>query len=98
MTDNDDRHSPPALDIQLLVCRNRKCSSYTGFTCGSRGLKYVSKHRTERIRAIASVLASSDYDIITLQELWVFADFEYVRSAVSKKLPYAKFFYRCVLP
>ncbi|RDX51884.1 DNase I-like protein [Lentinus brumalis] len=57
------------------------------------GLKYVSKHRTERIRAIASVLASSDYDIITLQELWVFADFEYVRSAVSKKLPYAKFFY-----
>ncbi len=74
------------------------CSSYAKFTCSSRGLKYVSKHRMERIRAIASVLASSDYDIITLQELWVFADFEYVRSAVSKKLPYAKFFYRCVLP
>ncbi|RPD65118.1 DNase I-like protein [Lentinus tigrinus ALCF2SS1-6] len=57
------------------------------------GLKYVSKFRTERVRAIANVLASSDYDIITLQELWVYADFEYVRAVVSKKLPYAKFFY-----
>ncbi|KAI0715005.1 Endonuclease/exonuclease/phosphatase [Earliella scabrosa] len=57
------------------------------------GLKYVSKHRTERVAAIADVLASSDYDIITLQELWVFADFEFVRAAVSKKLPYSKFFY-----
>ncbi|KAH9897860.1 Endonuclease/exonuclease/phosphatase [Cubamyces lactineus] len=57
------------------------------------GLKYVSKHRKERVAAIADVLAASDYDIITLQELWVFADFEYVRAAVSKRLPYAKFFY-----
>ncbi|KAI0756251.1 DNase I-like protein [Daedaleopsis nitida] len=57
------------------------------------GLKYVSKFRKERVTAIANVLASSDYDVITLQELWVFADFEYVRAAVSKKLPYSKFFY-----
>ena len=71
--------------------------AYVRLTCSTRGLKYVSKYRTERIRAIANVLASSDYDIITLQELWVFADFEHVRAAVSKKLPYAKFFYRCAL-
>ncbi|TBU25303.1 DNase I-like protein [Dichomitus squalens] len=57
------------------------------------GLKYVSKYRTERMRAIATALASSDYDVITLQELWVFADFEYVRAAVSKRLPFSKFFY-----
>lgn len=57
-------------------------------------MKYVSKHRTERVTAIANALASSDYDIITLQELWVFADFEFVRAAVSKKLPHSKFFYR----
>ena len=60
----------------------------------NRGLKYVSKYRTERIAAIANVLASSDYDVVTLQELWVFADFELVRAAVSKRLPYSKFFYR----
>ncbi|KAI9056971.1 DNase I-like protein [Trametes sanguinea] len=57
------------------------------------GLKFVSKHRKERVAAIADFLAASDYDVITLQELWVFADFEYVRAAVAKRLPYAKFFY-----
>ncbi|KAI0652406.1 Endonuclease/exonuclease/phosphatase [Trametes meyenii] len=57
------------------------------------GLKYVSKHRKERVVAIAEALATSEHDVITLQELWVFADFEYVRDAVFKKLPYSKFFY-----
>ena len=59
-----------------------------------RGLKYVSKYRRKRVDAIARFLADSDYDIVTLQELWVFADYEHVREAVSKKLPYSKFFYR----
>ncbi|KZT08647.1 inositol phosphophingolipids phospholipase C [Laetiporus sulphureus 93-53] len=57
------------------------------------GLKYVSKHRKERIAAIADVLASSDYDVVILQEIWVYSDYEYVRSAVSKNIPYSKFFY-----
>lgn len=62
---------------------------------GLRGLKYVSKNRRERVEAITRVLADSDYDIIALQELWVFADYEHVREALSKRLPYSKFFYRC---
>lgn len=33
---------------------------------------------------------------MTLQELWVFADYEHVREAVSRKLSYSKFFYRYV--
>ncbi|KAH9942949.1 Endonuclease/exonuclease/phosphatase [Amylocystis lapponica] len=57
------------------------------------GLKYVSKYRAERLAAIADALAASDYDIITLQEVWVFADYELIRAAVSKQLLYAKFFY-----
>ena len=71
-------------------------SCWTRLTASFRGLKYVSKERTERVAAIANALASADYDVITLQELWVFSDFELVRSAVSKKLPHSKFFYRCV--
>ncbi|KAL4241774.1 neutral sphingomyelinase family protein [Abortiporus biennis] len=63
------------------------------FTFNCWGLKYIAKHRTERVNAIASFLAASDYDIVTLQELWVFADYERVRAAVSKCLPYSKFFY-----
>jgi sphingomyelin phosphodiesterase 2 len=57
-------------------------------------LKFVAKQRNERIAAIAAELAKSDYDIIALQELWVFADYEHVRDSISDRLPYAKFFYR----
>ncbi|TFY68591.1 hypothetical protein EVJ58_g927 [Rhodofomes roseus] len=57
------------------------------------GLKYVSKFRSERMSAIAHALASSNYDVITLQEVWVFGDYEIIRTAVSNRLPYSKFFY-----
>ncbi|EED79712.1 predicted protein [Postia placenta Mad-698-R] len=57
------------------------------------GLKYVSKHRTARIAAIADVLAGSDYDLVVLQEVWVYGDYNRLRAAVSTRLPYSKFFY-----
>ncbi|KAF7347613.1 Endo/exonuclease/phosphatase domain-containing protein [Mycena venus] len=57
------------------------------------GLKYVAKNRTERVHAIANELAKFDHDIIALQEIWVFADYEHVRDSVVKRLPYSKFFY-----
>jgi sphingomyelin phosphodiesterase 2 len=61
-----------------------------------RGLKYVSKHRSERIRAIAQFLEDAPFDIVTLQELWVYADYDIVRSRISQYLPFSKFFYRCI--
>ncbi|KAJ7040347.1 inositol phosphophingolipids phospholipase C [Mycena alexandri] len=57
------------------------------------GLKYVAKNRTERINAIAAELAKLEHDIIALQEIWVFSDYEHVRDSVVKRLPYSKFFY-----
>lgn len=66
-------------------------------TVYTRGLKYVAKHRKQRIAAIASGLAASDYDVVALQELWVFADYEHVRASVANHLPHSKFFYRRVL-
>ncbi|EGN93063.1 hypothetical protein SERLA73DRAFT_190227 [Serpula lacrymans var. lacrymans S7.3] len=57
------------------------------------GLKYVSKDRHERIAAIASVLAKSDYNVVALQEIWVEADYEHVRQSVSSRLPHAKLFH-----
>ncbi|THH20508.1 hypothetical protein EW146_g866 [Bondarzewia mesenterica] len=63
------------------------------FTLNCWGLKYVSKNRSERISAIMSFLAQSDYDVVALQELWVYSDYEKVRSSVAKILPYSKFFY-----
>ncbi|TFY78793.1 hypothetical protein EWM64_g5217, partial [Hericium alpestre] len=63
------------------------------FSLNCWGLKYVSKDRKGRISAIAGFLARADYDIVALQELWVYADYELVRASVAKRLPYAKFFY-----
>ncbi|KAJ3731959.1 Endonuclease/exonuclease/phosphatase [Lentinula guzmanii] len=66
----------------------------TILTLNCWGLKFVSKNRRERVVAIADELShTEEYDIITLQELWVYTDFEYVRESVAKYLPYAKFFY-----
>ncbi|KAI5121302.1 hypothetical protein M0805_003771 [Coniferiporia weirii] len=68
-------------------------SSINILTLNCWGLKYVAKDRVERVLAIASVIARSNYDIVALQELWVHADFERVRARVAGCLPYAKFFY-----
>jgi sphingomyelin phosphodiesterase 2 len=52
----------------------------------------VSKYRKERIAAIAQALSDSSYDIVALQELWVYSDYELIKRKVANKLPYAKFF------
>ncbi|KAF9454210.1 inositol phosphophingolipids phospholipase C [Macrolepiota fuliginosa MF-IS2] len=57
------------------------------------GLKFVSKNRSERISAIVDSIARSSHDIIALQEIWVYADYEKVAAAVQHRLPHAKFFY-----
>lgn len=55
----------------------------------------MSKYRKERIAAIAQALGDSSYDIVALQELWVYSDYELVKAKVANKLPYAKFFRGC---
>ncbi|OCF30492.1 inositol phosphorylsphingolipid-phospholipase C [Kwoniella heveanensis BCC8398] len=57
------------------------------------GLAIISKDRQTRIRAIAEYLASSSYDIVCLQELWVYKDFEVVREHVRRNLPFSRFFH-----
>ncbi|EIN13859.1 DNase I-like protein [Punctularia strigosozonata HHB-11173 SS5] len=63
------------------------------FTLNCWGLKWVSKHRNERVAAIASLLANSDYDIVALQELWVTSDYAKIRAAVSASFPHARYFH-----
>jgi len=57
----------------------------------------VSKHRVERLDAIADRLARSTYDIVALQEIWVYSDFENLAQKTYHVLPYAKFYYSGVL-
>ncbi|TFK77457.1 inositol phosphophingolipids phospholipase C [Pluteus cervinus] len=57
------------------------------------GLKFISKFRKERYEAIANDILEANYDIVNLQEIWVFADFEYMRGRLSADFPHSKFFY-----
>lgn len=62
-----------------------------------RGLKWISKYRAERLEAIANRVAQSSYDIVALQEIWVYADFENLAKVTSHVLPYSKFYFSGVL-
>jgi sphingomyelin phosphodiesterase 2 len=56
------------------------------------GLKYVSKHRQERLRAIAARLAESDYTVVALQEVWCTEDWEEISAQCSSTYPYRRWF------
>ncbi len=62
----------------------------------SRGLAFISKDRPARIKAIAEYLASTSYDIVCLQELWIYKDFEIVREELLNNLPFSRFFHTSV--
>lgn len=49
------------------------------------------------MRAIADELAGGAYDVVSLQEVWSPADYEYIRERVGAVLPYAHYFHSGVL-
>ncbi|SNX83858.1 related to ISC1 - Inositol phosphoSphingolipid phospholipase [Melanopsichium pennsylvanicum] len=61
------------------------------------GLKYISKQRIPRIKAIATHFASPStpqYDFVCLQEMWYESkDWRFLRHALSSRYPHSKFFY-----
>lgn len=44
--------------------------------------------------AIADVLAKSDYDFVTLQEVWSLSDYTLIADKVKKTLPHSHYYYR----
>ncbi|XP_015112923.1 putative neutral sphingomyelinase [Diachasma alloeum] len=61
------------------------------------GIPYVSRHRHKRMKAIAEQLASGDYDIVCLQEIWSVNDFTMIKYKTQDKLPHSHYFYSGVL-
>ena len=62
------------------------------------GLQYVSQRRRERLDEISRRIASARpaWDIVGLQEVWVYSDYVGLRAATAAVLPYGKF-YHCGL-
>ncbi|KAG5436953.1 hypothetical protein PCANB_001363 [Pneumocystis canis] len=57
------------------------------------GLKYISNYRKERLDFISERIASEDYHVVGLQEVWVYSDYENLRNKTKHKLPYGKFYF-----
>ncbi|KTW30429.1 inositol phosphosphingolipid phospholipase [Pneumocystis jirovecii RU7] len=57
------------------------------------GLKYISNYRKKRLNFISERIASEDYHIVGLQEVWVYSDYENLRNKTKHKLPYGKFYF-----
>jgi sphingomyelin phosphodiesterase 2 len=56
-------------------------------------MKWVSEFREVRLRALGEKLATCDYDLICLQELWVYDDYLYIQSKIRYLLPYSHFYF-----
>ncbi|KAF8476900.1 Endonuclease/exonuclease/phosphatase [Kalaharituber pfeilii] len=85
---NNKISSPPSPPISLNI-----------FTLNCWGLKYISKHRSARLYEIGCRIASASpsYDIVALQECWVYSDYLAIRQETQRVLPYAKFYRSGVL-
>lgn len=70
-------------------------TSINVLTLNCWGLKYLSKHRTERLSEIGNRIASHSpqLDIVGLQECWTFGDYLAIRDRTRSILPYAKFYH-----
>ena len=59
------------------------------------GLKFISKHRRQRLHEIGRRLASAEYppEIVGLQECWTQEDYNNIRKETRHILPYGKFYF-----
>lgn len=66
-------------------------------TFNTWGLKFISKDRTPRLRAIGDALANPidedhDYDIVALQEVWCEEDWNYIDAKCAERYPHRRYF------
>ena len=53
---------------------------------------YISKDRQARIKAIGDALADGEFDVVTLQELWVCKDYEMLKSKLMQSYAHSHHF------
>lgn len=80
-----------------MVNETDKRESVRLLTFNTWGLKLVSKHRKQRLRAIADKLAnpfdaSDDYDVVALQEVWCEEDWQYLDHVCRDRYPFRRYF------
>lgn len=61
------------------------------------GIPIVSKDKDIRVQHIAERFAQSDYDIISLQEVWSEYDYKKIKNRIRPQFPYSHYFYSGVV-
>lgn len=61
------------------------------------GIPIVSKDKDVRVKNIAEKFAQSDYDIISLQEVWSEYDYKKIKERISSQFPFSHYFYSGVV-
>lgn len=75
--------------------RDNKNDRIKLLTFNTWGLKFVSKHRRQRLSKLLEQLSSADhhdYDVVLLQEIWCKEDWEYIDLLCDGKYPYRRWF------
>nr|CAG8466628.1 8362_t:CDS:2 [Entrophospora candida] len=67
-------------------------TTLTVLTLNCWGLKFISKKLQQRMEAIADKLSQSDYEIVCLQEVWVYDNYELICNKTRKRFPYSRFY------
>uniref|UniRef100_A0A182J841 sphingomyelin phosphodiesterase n=1 Tax=Anopheles atroparvus TaxID=41427 RepID=A0A182J841_ANOAO len=80
-----------------LLFWNKVAMELSILTLNIWGIPYVSKDREIRVKAIGDVLASGNYDVVSLQEVWSESDYQYLRQRVENVLPFCHYFYSGVV-
>lgn len=67
------------------------------FTLNIWGLKFTSKDRNARVKALADSLINSGYDVVCLQELWCEDDYKHLKASCGSVFKYIHYFYSGLL-
>ena len=86
-----------ARELNQKQFKEERKQSIKLLTFNTWGLKYISKFRKQRLRAIADSLANpasedDDYDIVALQEVWCEEDWQYLDLVCRVRYPYRRIF------
>ncbi|XP_026812119.1 putative neutral sphingomyelinase [Rhopalosiphum maidis] len=67
------------------------------FTLNIWDLKFASKDRKARVKALADSLTNNEYDVVCLQELWCEDNYKYIKASCNNVFKYMHYFHSGML-
>ncbi|XP_012720622.2 sphingomyelin phosphodiesterase 2 isoform X1 [Fundulus heteroclitus] len=71
---------------------NTDCVGVRVFSLNCWGIRYLSKHCSQRYQMIGQMLCKEQHDIVLLQEVWSEKDFLYLKTKLASTHPHSHYF------